>query len=63
MFFEMMSDNKEIQKFIFNYEGIINKDDIEDVWSIYKIEDDGTNQNNLASLYDALFRITLHTSP
>ena len=63
LFFETMSNNQEIKKFIFNYEGIINKEDIEDVWSIYKIEDNGTDRGKLTSLHDALFTSTLHLSP
>ena len=56
-----MSGNKQIQKFIYNYEGIISKEDMPDVWSIYKIEDDGKN-THISSLQDQLFHIRLHTS-
>lgn len=55
-----MAGIPEIQKFIFNYEGIINRDDLEDVWSIYRIQDGPEQSDRLVSLFDSLFKIDLH---
>lgn len=59
-FFEAINGNNTIKEYIFMYEGIINKDTLDDVWSIYRVEDEKVNSNNLMSLRDLLFRETVH---
>jgi len=34
-FFKSIEDREYLQNFVFNYEGIINDEDLEDIWSIY----------------------------
>ena len=67
-FFEKIESNKELKKYVFNYEGIINKEHLPDIWSVYRVEQarlnpsgDGYNFTNFMSLQDCLFsQIELH---
>ena len=72
-FFEAIGGNHVLKQYIFNYQGIINKSDLDDIWSIYRIDDDdddddgegrsagaALNPSNLISLRDLLFRETVH---
>lgn len=42
--------NEEFDEFVFSSEGIINDDGLEDIWSLYKIEDDRDCYQSLDSL-------------
>ena len=49
--------NNNLNQFVFSYEGIINKDELDDIWSIYKV--DQREGPQYVSLHDALFTINL----
>ena len=53
-FFKSIEDREYLQNFVFNYEGIINDEDLEDIWSIYQI---GEQADNYKSLYDCLYTV------
>ena len=37
-FYQLAKDNPKLLKFLFNYEGIINEEELDDIWSIYQID-------------------------
>ena len=49
--------NNTLNQYVFSYEGIINKEELDDIWSIYKV--DHKEGSQYVSLYDALFTINL----
>lgn len=55
-FFHLVKDNKLLKEYLFTYEGIINEEDLEDIWSIYQIEEGvDVYQSLQESLYTASF--------
>lgn len=58
-FFQLVRDNAQLREFVFTYEGIINEEELEDIWSIYQI-DEGSDVYR--SLRDTLFTISFDAS-
>lgn len=58
-FFQLVKDNSQLREFVFTYEGIINEEDLEDIWSIYQVDD---GNDVYKSLRDALFTISFDAS-
>lgn len=60
-FFDKIVNNNFLRQFVFKYEGIIDKDDLDDVWAIYKVGADQINNTSVQfmSLKDALFKCQL----
>lgn len=57
-FFKSIEDREYLQNFVFNYEGIINDEDLEDIWSIYQIEEQA---DKYRSLYDCLYSVKFNS--
>ena len=58
-FFQLAKDNPRLHEYVFTYEGIINEEELEDIWSIYQI-DSGDDVYN--SLHDCLFNVSFDAS-
>ena len=55
-FFHLVKDNDLLKEYLFTYEGIINEEDLEDIWSIYQIEEGvDVYQSLQETLYTASF--------
>ena len=58
-FFHLVADNEVLKEFLFTYEGIINEEELEDIWSIYQIDE---GNDVYISLHEALHTVTFNSS-
>ena len=53
-FFQLVRENELLQNYVFTYEGIINEEELEDIWSIQQLDD---GMDVYKSLSECLFNV------
>lgn len=58
-FYQFAKDQPKLLECVFNYEGIINEEELEDIWSIYQID---SGEDVYRTLHDCLFTVSFDAS-